>query len=124
MKDLRKMFGTDGIRGIANRDLTAELSCKVGRAAARFLAKGKRSKIVVGRDPRPSGDMLVKSLIAGILSEGVDVLDAGIVPTPTVAMLTQILKAQGGIVISASHNPLEDNGIKLLSEGGKKLSDK
>lgn len=123
MKDLRKMFGTDGIRGIANRDLTAELSIKIGRAASRFLTSKKKAKIIVGRDPRPSGDMLSKALIAGILSEGSDVLDAGILPTPSLALLIRLLETDGGIVITASHNPLEDNGIKLLAKGGKKLSD-
>ncbi|MDD5659107.1 MAG: phosphoglucosamine mutase, partial [Actinomycetota bacterium] len=123
-KDLRKLFGTDGIRGIANDDLTPELALKVGKAVSRFLiAKGKRGKILIGKDSRPSGDFLESALAAGILSSGGDVYEAGVLSTPAVALLVKILKMDGGIVISASHNPLEDNGIKVFKSGGEKLSD-
>jgi len=124
MKDLRKLFGTDGIRGIANKDLTAELSIKVGRAGAKFLVPdGKRGKIIIGKDTRPSGDFIESALIAGILSSGSDVVKAGIISTPAIALLTKILNLDGGIVISASHNPLDDNGIKFFGKGGQKLTD-
>ncbi len=124
MKDLRQLFGTDGIRGVANLDLTPEFALKVGKAGAKYLTAGnKRAKIVVGRDPRPSGDFISNALIAGILSSGVDVLDAGIITTPAIALIVRILDADGGIVISASHNPFEDNGIKFFSRGGQKLTD-
>ncbi len=124
MKNLRKLFGTDGIRGVANRDLTPEFVLKVGRAGARFLsADSKDRKIVVGRDTRPSGDFIASALISGLLSSGVNVLDAQIMPTPGVALLTKLLNADGGIVISASHNPVQDNGIKFFGKAGKKLSD-
>ena len=127
MKDLKKLFGTDGIRGIANKDLTAELALKVGRACAKFLVKRNnnngRGKIIIGRDPRPSGDFLQGAIVAGILSEGVDVYYAGIITTPAVALLIKILDLDGGIVVSASHNPLEDNGIKFFAKGGQKLMD-
>lgn len=125
MGDRRKLFGTDGIRGIANRDLTAELSLKVGRAAAKFLVpnQSRKGKIIVGKDTRPSGDFIESALIAGILSNGHDVLRAGIVTTPAVALLTKVLGLDGGIVISASHNPLDDNGIKFFAREGQKLTD-
>jgi phosphoglucosamine mutase len=124
MKDLRKLFGTDGIRGIANRDLTPEFVLKVGKAGARFLSTGsKERKIVVGRDTRPSGDYIACALISGLLSSGINVLDAQIMPTPGVALLTKLLDADGGIVISASHNPVQDNGIKFFGKAGKKLTD-
>ncbi|MBC7333153.1 MAG: phosphoglucosamine mutase [Actinobacteria bacterium] len=121
----RKLFGTDGIRGIANRDLTAELTLKVGRAAAEFLVsdKSRKGRIIVGRDPRPSGDFIESAIIAGILSSGHNVLRAGIITTPAVALLTKVLNLDGGIVISASHNPLDDNGIKFFSKEGQKLTD-
>src|SRR5665647_3201840 len=107
MKNLRKLFGTDGIRGIANRDLTPEFVLKVGRAGARYLSTdSKDRKIVVGRDTRPSGDYIASALISGLLSSGINVLDAQIMPTPGVALLTKLLDADGGIVISASHNPV------------------
>ncbi len=124
MKDIRRLFGTDGIRGLANRELTAELALKVGRACAKFLTgRGSRGKIIIGRDPRPSGDLLKDSLSAGILSSGHDVIDAGIITTPAVALIASIMKLDGGVVISASHNPFEDNGIKLFGKNGQKLSD-
>ena len=124
MKNLRKLFGTDGIRGVANRDLTPEFVLRVGKAGARFLSTdSKDRKIVVGRDTRPSGDFISNALTSGLLSSGVNVLDAQIMPTPGVALLTKLLDADGGIVISASHNPVQDNGIKFFGRGGKKLTD-
>ena len=124
MKDLRKLFGTDGIRGVANKELTAELALKVGRAGAKYLVpEGKRGKIIIGRDPRPSGDFIENALISGILSSGHDVFHAGIITTPAVALLAKILDMDGGVVISASHNPLNDNGIKFFGSGGQKLTD-
>jgi len=124
MKNIRRLFGTDGIRGLANRELTAELALKVGRAGANFLtATGSRGRIIIGRDPRPSGDLLKNALSAGILSSGHDVIDAGIITTPAVALIANIMNLDGGVVISASHNPLEDNGIKLFGKNGQKLSD-
>jgi phosphoglucosamine mutase len=124
MKDLRKLFGTDGIRGVANRDLTPEFVLKVGKAGARFLSTdSKDRKIIVGRDTRPSGDYIASALISGLLSSGINVLDAQIMPTPGVALLTKLLDADGGIVISASHNPVQDNGIKFFGKAGKKLTD-
>jgi len=124
MKNIRRLFGTDGIRGLANRELTAELALKVGRAGANFLtATGSRGRIIIGRDPRPSGDLLKNALSAGILSCGHDVIDAGIITTPAVALIANIMNLDGGVVISASHNPLEDNGIKLFGKNGQKLSD-
>ncbi len=125
MKDLRKLFGTDGIRGVANKELTAELALRVGRAGAKFLVRpGKKGKVIVGRDPRPSGDFIEGALISGILSSGVDVLCTGIIPTPAIALIVKILDLDGGVVISASHNPLGDNGIKFFGKGGQKLTDK
>ena len=124
MKYIRRLFGTDGIRGLANRELTAELALKVGRAVANFLtATGSRGRIIIGRDPRPSGDLLKNALSAGILSCGHDVIDAGIITTPAVALIANIMNLDGGVVISASHNPLEDNGIKFFGKNGQKLSD-
>ena len=124
MKNLRKLFGTDGIRGVANKDLTAELALKAGKAGAKFLiADGRKGKIIVGKDPRPSGDFIESALVAGILSSGHDVLRTGIISTPAVALLVKILDLDGGIMISASHNPLGDNGIKFFSKGGLKLTD-
>jgi len=118
------MFGTDGVRGVANRDLTPDLALKIGRAGASVLAGGKPgARIVVGRDTRISGDMLEGALAAGICSAGVDVLNVGILPTPAVAFLTRDLGASGGVVISASHNPVEDNGIKYFGPSGYKLPD-
>ena len=125
MKDIRKLFGTDGIRGIANIDLTPELVLKIGKAGAKFLSSGSSKKqVIIGRDTRPSGDFISSAIISGVLSQGVDVFNAGIMPTPGVALLIKMLEADGGIVISASHNPVEDNGIKFFAKNGKKLSDK
>ncbi|GAV25676.1 phosphoglucosamine mutase [Carboxydothermus islandicus] len=119
-----KLFGTDGVRGVANRDLTPELAYKLGRAAAYVLKEKYNGEgIVVGKDTRISGDMLESALTAGILSVGLDVLKVGVMPTPAIAYLTRELKAVAGAVISASHNPMEDNGIKFFSGSGFKLPD-
>ncbi|ABB14038.1 phosphoglucosamine mutase [Carboxydothermus hydrogenoformans] len=119
-----KLFGTDGVRGVANRDLTPELAYKLGRAAAYVLKKKYNGQgIVVGKDTRISGDMLETALAAGILSVGLNVLRVGVMPTPAIAYLTRELKATAGAVISASHNPMEDNGIKFFSGSGFKLPD-
>ncbi len=124
MRNLRKLFGTDGIRGVANLDLTPEFVLRVGKAGARFLSADSKNKtIIVGRDTRPSGDFISSALISGLLSSGVNVLDAQIMPTPGVALLVKLLDADGGIVISASHNPVQDNGIKFFGREGKKLTD-
>ncbi len=120
----RQLFGTDGIRGIANADLSPEFALKTGKAISKFFSSGeKRAKILIGKDTRPSGDFLEASLSAGILSEGNDVLNVGILSTPGVAVLSDLLNADAAIVISASHNPLEDNGIKIFKKGGVKLTD-
>lgn len=120
---MSRLFGTDGVRGIANADLTPELAFRLGEAAGHFLGDRGRGRIVVGRDTRRSGDMLESALVAGICSGGADALTAGIVPTPAVSFLTRDLGADGGVVISASHNPAEYNGIKLFSRDGFKLPD-
>lgn len=118
------LFGTDGVRGVANKDLTVELAYNIGKAGAYILCKGKKNaKIVVGKDTRQSGDMLEAALTAGICSVGVDVLSVGILPTPAVAYLTRAYKADAGVVISASHNPVEYNGIKFFNSEGYKLND-
>jgi len=119
-----RMFGTDGVRGIANTELTAELAYKLGRAGAYILTSEiHKPKIVVGMDTRISGDMLEGALVAGICSAGAEAICVGIVPTPAVAYLTREYKADAGIVISASHNPVEYNGIKFFNEKGYKLQD-
>jgi phosphoglucosamine mutase len=119
-----KLFGTDGIRGVANSELTAELAMRVGRSAAAALAStSPRPRVVVGRDTRISGDLLESALIAGLLSAGVDVLKVGILPTPAIAFLVTDLRADAGAVISASHNPAEDNGIKFFGGDGFKISE-
>lgn len=121
-----RMFGTDGVRGLANAELSPELAFALGRAGAAHLrasALEAHPTVVVGKDPRRSGDMLEAALIAGICSVGVDVLRLGVVPTPTVAWLTRKLGAAAGVMISASHNPSPDNGIKFFSSTGFKLPD-
>lgn len=118
---MSRLFGTDGVRGIANAELTPELAFRLGEAAGRFLCDRGRGRLVVGMDTRISGDMLQSALVAGICSAGSDALIAGIVPTPAVAYLTRELGADGGVVISASHNPAEYNGIKFFSRDGFKL---
>ncbi|MBA4544121.1 phosphoglucosamine mutase [Thermoactinomyces daqus] len=119
-----KYFGTDGVRGVANETLTPELAFRLGRCGAYVLTKEKeRPKIVVGRDTRLSGELLESALIAGIMSIGCDVIRLGIVTTPGVAFLTQHLEADAGVMISASHNPFPDNGIKFFGADGYKLLD-
>jgi phosphoglucosamine mutase len=119
---LGELFGTDGVRGIANKELTAELAFKLGRAGAYVLCGGQGT-ILIGRDTRVSGDLLEAALIAGICSTGANAVRLGIIPTPGVAFLTRSMGADAGIVISASHNPVEDNGIKFFDSKGFKLGD-
>ena len=120
-----KLFGTDGIRGVANETLTCRLAYRVGQAAAISLerADGKRPKVVIGKDTRISSDMLEAALLAGLTASGCDAVRLGVIPTPAVAYLTVHEQADAGIVISASHNPFEHNGIKMFSAQGFKLSD-
>lgn len=119
-----RLFGTDGVRGIANGDLTCHLAFDLGRAGACVLSKNdKKPTFIVGKDTRISGDMLEAAIIAGICSAGADVIKVGVVPTPAVSYLTRYFKADAGIVISASHNPVEFNGIKFFNNEGYKLSD-
>lgn len=116
---MARLFGTDGVRGVANTELTCEMAYRLGQAAASFLGK----TIVVGKDTRLSGDMLESALVAGVTSAGGTALLAGVIPTPAVALLVRELSAAGGVVISASHNPPEYNGIKLFDAQGFKLLD-
>jgi phosphoglucosamine mutase len=118
-----KLFGTDGVRGIANQDLTSELAMKIGQSAAYVLGNGKPITIVIGRDTRISGQMLLAALSAGLMSYGAHVIDLGIVPTPAVSFLIKKYNADMGVMISASHNPAEYNGIKLFNNEGFKLPD-
>lgn len=123
-----RLFGTDGVRGLANRDVTAELALDLAVAAAHVLGdlgafEGHRPSAVVGRDPRASGEFLEAAVVAGLASAGVDVTTVGVQPTPTVAFLTDALHADLGVMLSASHNPMPDNGIKFFSRGGHKLDD-
>src|ERR671914_2353609 len=123
MPAVARLFGTDGVRGVANRDLTPELAFSIGRAAVIALGGIRRPRLAVGRDTRASGLMLESALAAGACSAGGDVIRVGTVPTPAVAFMTADLGARLGAVISASHNPAEDNGIKLFSGDGFKLAD-
>jgi len=123
MPAVTRLFGTDGVRGVANRDLTPELAFALGRAAVAALGGEGRPSIAIGRDTRVSGSMLQAALSAGMASAGADVLRVGVTPTPALAFVTPILKARAGVVISASHNPPEDNGIKFFSAEGMKLPD-
>jgi phosphoglucosamine mutase len=120
-----KYFGTDGVRGIANKELTPELAFKIGRYGGYVLTKdsGSRPKVLIGRDTRISGHMLEGALVAGLLSIGAEVMRIGVISTPGVAYLTKALGADAGVMISASHNPVEDNGIKFFGSDGFKLSD-
>ncbi len=122
---MRKLFGTDGVRGVANLDpMTSEMAMQLGRAAAHiFMRRAGRHQIVIGKDTRISGYMLESALMAGICSMGVDVLLVGPMPTPAIAFLTRSLRADAGVMISASHNPYQDNGIKFFSSNGFKLPD-
>ena len=126
-----RLFGTDGVRGLANGLLTAELATNLGVAAAQVLGeRGEFAKhktdhpfAIVGRDPRASGEFLQSAICAGLASAGVDVIDVGVVPTPAVAFLTDHMGADLGVMLSASHNPMPDNGIKFFARGGIKLDD-
>ncbi|GAB2465316.1 phosphoglucosamine mutase [Streptomyces incanus] len=123
-----RLFGTDGVRGVANVDLTAEMALGLSVAAAHVLAEagtfeGHRPTAVVGRDPRASGEFLEAAMVAGLASAGVDVLRVGVLPTPAVAHLTGALGADLGVMLSASHNAMPDNGIKFFARGGHKLAD-
>ena len=127
--DAKRLFGTDGIRGLANRDLTAELALNVSVAAAHILveqigeADKKRPKAIVGSDSRASGEFLEAAVVAGLTSAGVDVYRVGVLPTPAIAYLVGESGADLGVMLSASHNPMPDNGIKLFARGGGKLDD-
>lgn len=120
-----KYFGTDGVRGVANSELTPELAFRLGRFGGYVLTKNhnKRPKVLIGRDTRISGHMLEGALVAGLLSTGAEVMRLGVISTPGVAYLTKVLGAQAGVMISASHNPVADNGIKFFGSDGFKLSD-
>lgn len=123
-----RLFGTDGVRGVANKDLTAELALDLSVAAAHILAEkgtfaGHRPRAIVGRDTRVSGEFLEAAVVAGLASAGVDVYRVGVLPTPAVAHLVNVTGADLGVMISASHNPMPDNGIKFFAKGGTKLDD-
>lgn len=125
---MARLFGTDGVRGLANSDLTAELALDLSVAAAHVLGEAgafgdRRPTAVVGRDPRASGEFLEAAVVAGLASAGIDVLKVGVLPTPAVAFLTGTLDADLGVMLSASHNPMPDNGIKFFARGGQKLDD-
>ena len=121
---MRKYFGTDGIRGIAGESLTADLSFKVGKALGKLLTEKKEHpKVVIGRDTRVSCDMIEHALTAGLTSTGVNVMTVGTIPTPAIAYLTKTIETDSGIMISASHNPYQDNGIKIFGPDGFKLTD-
>ena len=122
---MRKLFGTDGIRGVANAfPMTADMALKVGMAIAHTCRKkGHTPRIVIGKDTRISSYMIEYALVSGVCSAGADALIVGVMPTPGVAFLTQSMRADAGIVISASHNPYEDNGIKVFAKSGFKLAD-
>ena len=122
---MSRMFGTDGVRGIANQELTPQLAFALGKAGAFVLTEGThKPTILVGKDTRISGDMLEAAMIAGILSVGANVIPVRVIPTPAIAYLTRKYKADAGVMISASHNPVEFNGIKFFDKAGLKLSDK
>jgi phosphoglucosamine mutase len=125
---MARLFGTDGVRGLANRDLTVEMALQIAQAAAIVLGsearnRGIKPKAVIGRDPRISGEFIAAAVAAGLSSSGVDVFDAGVLPTPATAFLTADLHADFGVMISASHNAAPDNGIKIFARGGHKLDD-
>ncbi len=119
-----RLFGTDGVRGVANKELTVELAFRLGQAGAYVLTEeARKPKFIIGKDTRISGDMLESALAAGLCSVGAEVILVGVIPTPAVAYLTRLYNADAGIVISASHNPMEYNGIKFFDNKGFKLSD-
>src|SRR5271156_6417033 len=121
----RKLFGTDGVRGLANTfPMTPEVAMKAGMAAGRIFTRGEhRHRVVIGKDTRLSGYMIENALVAGFTAVGMDVFQFGPLPTPAVAFLTRSLRADIGVMITASHNPYEDNGIKFFGPDGRKLSD-
>ena len=120
----RRYFGTDGIRGRANRVITPELALKVGQAAGLIFRNGDhKHRVLIGKDTRLSGYMIETALVAGFTSVGMDVLLTGPIPTPAIGMLARSMRADLGVMISASHNPFDDNGIKLFGPDGYKLSD-
>ncbi|MBQ8746808.1 MAG: phosphoglucosamine mutase, partial [Clostridia bacterium] len=119
-----RLFGTDGVRGVANTELSCEIAMAIGRAAAAVLKKETgRAKFLIGCDTRVSGDMLASAVAAGLTSVGADVILLGVVPTPAVAYLVKEMQADAGVMISASHNPAEHNGIKIFRGDGYKLPD-
>ena len=122
-----RLFGTDGVRGIANKDLTNELAMQIGKAAAEILIKNTTADtkpvVMIGKDTRASGDMLEAALTSGFCSVGVDVLSVGVIPTPAIAYLVEKYNCDAGVMISASHNPCEYNGIKIFQGNGYKLPD-
>lgn len=125
---MARLFGTDGVRGVANREITVSLALQLAQAAATVLgetarSEGRRPIAIIGRDPRISGEFLAAAVAAGLASSGVDVYDAGVIPTPATAFLTADFSADFGVMISASHNPAPDNGIKFFAFGGHKLAD-
>lgn len=121
---MAKLFGTDGVRGLANLELSPYLALKLGTTAAHVIIERKqKTRVLIGRDPRISGDILESAMIAGVCSQGVDAVLAGVIPTPGVAYLTKTTDAAAGVVISASHNKVEDNGIKFFGPDGYKLDD-
>ena len=122
-----RLFGTDGVRGVANEDLTNELAMQIGCAAATVLLKNSKSSkptVLIGKDTRASGDMLEAALTAGLCAVGCNVLSVGVIPTPAVAYLVGLYECEAGIMISASHNPCEYNGIKIFQKSGYKLDDR
>jgi phosphoglucosamine mutase len=122
----KKLFGTDGVRGVANHELKGELAFKLGRIGGYYLTKNsvqERPVVIIGKDTRLSGDMLEAALMAGLTSVGIDVYRLGIIPTPGVCFLSRTKEVAGGVMISASHNPTADNGIKFFDQNGIKLSD-
>jgi phosphoglucosamine mutase len=130
---MSRLFGTDGVRGLANDELTADLALRLAQAASQVLTQGRHAdevrregrkpRAVVARDPRISGEFLTAAVSAGLASSGIDVLDAGVLPTPATAFLVNDIQADFGVMISASHNHAADNGIKFFSFGGTKLPD-
>jgi phosphoglucosamine mutase len=117
------LFGTDGVRGLANAELTVELALRIGRAAGHLLSQQKRERVLVGRDPRASGEMLEAGLVAGLCASGADVVRVGVMPTPGVAYLSRYLGSKAGAAVTASHNPAPENGIKFFGPDGLKLPD-
>ena len=125
---MARLFGTDGVRGVANQDLTAELALDLSVAAAHVLGEAgafghRQPTALVARDPRASGEFLEAAVCAGLASAGVDVLRVGVIPTPAAAYLVNEYRTDLGVMLSASHNPMPDNGIKFFSRGGVKLPD-